>query len=70
MLAFSIGNLNVLYAFQVHQLLQFIVKLSEHPNGKVRESPLSMILGNCFSLRLLIYLNPGIALEDGGRKDS
>jgi len=31
-------NLKVLYAFQVHQLLQFIVKLAEHPNGKVRGS--------------------------------
>lgn len=34
----------VLYAFQVHQLLQFVVKLSEHPNGKVSVSLLSMIL--------------------------
>jgi len=33
----------------VHQLLQFTVKLSEHPTGKVRGSLLSMILGSCFS---------------------
>jgi hypothetical protein len=66
-------NLKVLYAFQVHQLLQFIVKLAEHPNGKVRGSLPYMILGSCFSFilsHILISLNPGIALEDGSRKDS
>ena len=66
-------NLKVLYAFQVHQLLQFIVKLAEHPNGKVRGSLPYMILGSCFSFilaHILISLNPGIALEDGSSKDS
>lgn len=52
----SITNqlLNVL--FQVHQLLQFIAKLSEHPNGKVRGSLLFM--GHCifFSPTRLIFL--------------
>ena len=69
----ALANLKVLYAFQVHQLLQFIVKLAEHPNGKVRGSLPYMILGSCFSFilaHILISLNPGIALEDGSSKDS
>ena len=35
--------------FQVHQLLKFIAKLSEHPNGKVRGSLLFIFRVYCFS---------------------
>jgi hypothetical protein len=41
--------------FQVHQLLKFIAKLSEHPNGKVRGSLLFIFRVQCFSLSPLIF---------------
>jgi hypothetical protein len=41
--------------FQVLQLLKFIAKLSEHPNGKVRGSLLFISRVYCFSLSPLIF---------------